>query len=524
MLQAPVVMFVAFLVSLVISLLLTPVVIRAAHARGLFDNPRGGERGPNRPVPRLGGIVIFITAATAMLVALGLGAFRVDPPHQRFVVALFAGGTIVFGLGLYDDMRGTRVRTKLLAQCVAAFVVYALGTRVDVLTLGGAVGVNTGMLSLPLTIFWIVGVTNAFNLIDGLDGLASGIALVVLAAVMAAATVLGNADVVLVSLILVGALAGFLRYNLNPAQIFLGDSGSLYIGFMLAVLSMHGSLKSTTAVLVAIPIFALAVPLLDATLAVARRWLRGSPIFGPDARHIHHRMLAVGLTPRRASGVLCVVAAGFAVYGLSIAFAPPPMLLGVGIGGGALTLVLVLFGMRRLGYVEFAEAALAVSGGFGRVRKVIRDQIHARETVPLISSATTLDQLNAILADRARTFGFSRMEVNREEELNRSGRQHAARAGARPVWKMDYPVSREEPMHNDPFTLRIWCDMTVSYRPHGAERVARILAPCIEQWVAGRNGSQLPRSAEFGRRRFQDIAYSYPMDVGRPTEVSTSAQ
>ena len=514
--QAQLAMFVAFLAPAVVCWVLTPWVVRVAATHGLHDVPRGGGRTNGRPVARLGGIVIFAATAAGVLIAAAIGAFAADPARQRFLVGLFLGGTVVFGIGLYDDIRGARARLKLLAECAAALIVYALGTRVTMVTLGTAPGVQIGMLSLPLTVLWIVGVANAFNLIDGLDGLATGIGLVVLGAVMVAARVLGNAEVFLVALALVGALTGFLRYNVNPARIFLGDSGSLFIGFMLAVLSIHGSLKSATAVLVAIPVFALAVPLLDTTMAVLRRWLRGAPVFGPDAKHIHHRLLTAGLTPRRAAVVLCIVAAVFAVYGLSIAFAPPPMLLRVTIGGGALALLLVLVGVHRLNYLEFAEAVFALSSGVRGVRNVIHDQIHARETALLIPDATSLDQVNAILARQAGWFGFSRMEVDREEQLNRALRGAEVPADRRRIWKMDYPVLRDDTARDDPFTLRICCDLNVLYRPYGAERVARILAPTIERWVTGMNNELRPNVATLGYARQRDIVRPRSRDGDRP--------
>src|SRR5690606_28021343 len=159
-------------------------------------------------------------------------------------------------------------------------------------------GIDLGWMALPVTLLWIVGVTNAFNLIDGLDGLATGIALVALGTTAIAAVLLGNPEVLVVCLALTGALIGFLRYNFNPARIFLGDSGSLFIGFLLAVLSVHGSMKSATAVLILVPLSALALPLLDTFLAIGRRRLRGGPLSRADSRHIHHPLLAIEFTHR----------------------------------------------------------------------------------------------------------------------------------------------------------------------------------------------------------------------------------
>lgn len=504
----------AFLVAIGGSLALTPFVVRGAAARGLYENPRGGERGPRRQVSRLGGIVIFATTVIGLLVAQQVGAIPATEEARRVMPGLMLGGTLIFLLGLYDDIRGVRARHKLIVQTLAALLVYGLGTRIGVITLGGAIGVDIGFLSLPLTLLWIVGVTNAFNLIDGMDGLATGIGLVVLSAVLLAAMMLGNLLVVVVSLVLVGSLLGFLRYNTSPARIFLGDSGSLFIGFMLAVLTIHGSLKSTTAVLVAIPVFALAVPLLDTSVAILRRLIRGSPVFGPDARHIHHRLQAIGLAPRKAAIVMWWLSGAFAVYGLSVAFAPPPLLLGLAILGGVLAASLMYVGVRQLEYVEIAEAALAVVRRGDGLRKKIRDQIHARETLEAIARVGTLDELNALLAERRFRFGFAQIEVNRQGDL----REAPAAADLPRLMRLDYPLSRAGEQQEMVFWLRTWSPLDVKRPTHTATRVARILGPAIEQWLEEsavvRPESPAQRS---DRRRGNEI--EVPLDVSRTGEA-----
>ena len=340
-------------------------------------------------------------------------------------------------------------------------------------------GVPLGACSLPLTLLWIVGVTNAFNLIDGLDGLASSIAVVVLFTVLCAAVVLGNADVALVCAALVGAVLGFLPYNINPARIFLGDSGSLFIGFMLAVLSVYGSFKSTTALVVAIPLFALAVPLLDVSVAIARRWLRGVPVFSPDRRHIHHRLLASGLSPSRATLVLCATAAGFALFGLALAFTPPPALMSLTLVGGFGAMVLLLYGVRRLQYLEFLEAAVAVASGAKRVRRVIHDQITAREIANLLPYAESLVHVNAILEDRAQEFGFLALQVVHPDKRD----ARTPNGSPRRPWKLEYPVTPDGTREEDMLVLRIACDLASGPRPYGAERVTRIIGPAIQGWL-----------------------------------------
>ena len=472
---------IAFFVATLSAAVITPIVIRGAKRWHLLDAPDDARHLHDRPVPRLGGVAIFIATMLGIASTLLYSPARatLTPAWNHFVLALLLGGSVLFAAGLIDDLRRIRPIAKIIAQCVAALIVAALGFRINILGVGTTV-LHLGWLSIPITILWIVAVTNAFNLIDGLDGLATGIAIVALTTVFAAALGLGNLQVATVSLILIGALIGFARFNFSPARIFLGDSGSLFIGFMLAVLSVHGSIKSATAVLVAIPLFALAVPLLDVSVSILRRWLRGVPIFSPDARHIHHRLLALGLTPGRASFVLCAVAGGFALLGLLLAFAPPPALIGMALTGGLVSAGIFLYGIRQLDYNEFVEAGTALASGIVRVRRVIRDQIHARELTAVIEEADSLRHVNAILAASTTGFGFLGVEVERESSLSLR-RINGLTAG---LWKLDYMLASANPTDGEPYVLRIWCGSGTGSRPFGAERLASILVPSIEKWLS----------------------------------------
>ena len=469
-------LWLVLLAAVLAGVLVTPVVIRVAVARGIYDAP-GARRIHTHPIPRLGGVAICTATAVGVALAMlldGRGGLEFTAAHRDFFIGILFGGGILFVAGLIDDLRSLRPAAKMAAQCAAALVVYAFGFRVETLNVG-QVEFTLGWLSIPLTVVWVVGVTNAFNLIDGLDGLATGIALVALGTTLAVALSLGNPEVVVVCVTLIGALLGFLRYNFNPARIFLGDSGSLMVGFMLAVLSVHGSQMSATAVLAIVPLFALALPLLDTSLAMLRRWLRGVPMSKADARHIHHQLLALGFTHRRAVFVLYAAAIALAVLGLSIAFAPPAAVMAISVAGGVVSFLLLLAGLRQLQYHEFSEAGQVLVSGALRVRRVISDQIHARDVAQVIRQAETRQQLDAIMEDNATNFGFLHMEVCREGEVGRSRfNGHAARA-----WKLDYPVMARDAEH-DPYVLRIWCHPGDGFRPFGAERVAHIIAPAIE--------------------------------------------
>jgi UDP-GlcNAc:undecaprenyl-phosphate/decaprenyl-phosphate GlcNAc-1-phosphate transferase len=475
-------LFLVLALAAAAAIALTPLVIRMASRWGVLDTPLGDRRVHTEPLPRLGGIAVFAAMCVGLLAlvpALVTGVV-VEAASLSFFFGVLFGGAIIFVIGLVDDIRGLRPSTKLAAQILAALVVYAYGFRIDVLSLTPNTELTLGWMALPLTILWIVGITNAFNLIDGLDGLATGIAMVALTTTLAVAAVLGNWEVVLLSGALVGALGGFLRYNFNPARIFLGDSGSLFIGFMLAVLSVYGSQKSAAAVLVIIPLFALAIPLLDTLLAILRRWLRGVHFFEADARHIHHRLLALGLTHRHAVMTLYLVATVLALLGITLVFAPPAAVFSIAAAGGGSMLIFLLYGLGRLQYHEFVEAGAVMAGGVSRARRIIRDQIHARDVSAVVALAKSIDELSAIIQDNATTFGFLHMEVCRES-ANGTRPLVVSEGKAMRALKLDYPVTPHDFEDGDDHVLRIWSNPRSRGETFSAERVARILAPVIEE-------------------------------------------
>jgi UDP-GlcNAc:undecaprenyl-phosphate GlcNAc-1-phosphate transferase len=312
----------AFLLALVVATVLTPIVTALAHRFQLFDLPDHGRKVHVNAIPRLGGIAVVLAMLTPIA---GLSL------HDNAVArALFADVTLVWafalgalgivGLGIYDDLRGAGAKTKFSVQIVVATAMWAAGFRID--AVGGSFGlaVDLGMLSLPLTVLWIVGVVNAVNLIDGLDGLAAGIALIAATALFGVALMNGQVLLALCMAALAGSLVGFLFFNANPALIFLGDSGSLFLGFVLAVVSLWTHHKAATAVTVitALPLCVVAVPILDTTLCIIRRTSRGQSPFSPDREHLHHRLMALGLSHRAAVLTLHGVAALFALAGVAL--------------------------------------------------------------------------------------------------------------------------------------------------------------------------------------------------------------
>ena len=305
----------AFFLSTLICAVVTPLVLRLAIRRGWYDMP-DDRKVHVRPTPRIGGIAIvlafFAPITGLLLVDSGVGdTLKSDANH---IIGLFAGGLSIAALGLFDDIRGADAKQKLFVQIGVAAMMFSFGYKIDIISnpFGGTI--DLGFAALPLTVLWYIGVINAVNLIDGLDGLAAGVALIAVSTLAVIALLGGNQIPVLFCCGLGGALVGFLFYNFNPARIFMGDTGSMFLGFVLATLSISASLKGPTTVALVVPLLALGVPTLDTLLAMARRIRNRRPIFSADREHIHHQLLASGLTTRQAVLLLYVIAI---LFGLS---------------------------------------------------------------------------------------------------------------------------------------------------------------------------------------------------------------
>ena len=279
-----------FAASVLLSFFLTRYVRNLANARGWLAAPALERHLHQVPLPRIGGVAIYsafiLTVGIARLISWRYPDldFRFSP---KVLVSILLPATLIFLLGVYDDLRGVGPYTKFAVQALAGGIVFAYGLRVlDIPVLFGGHRFPW-FVSLPLTILWVIAITNAFNLIDGLDGLAAGSALFSTLVVFVVALLSGSVLVSLLSLAMVGAILGFLRFNFNPATIFLGDSGSLFIGFMLSALALRGTQKAPTVVAIAIPVVSFGLPILETTLSVIRRFISGRPVFTADREHVH---------------------------------------------------------------------------------------------------------------------------------------------------------------------------------------------------------------------------------------------
>jgi UDP-GlcNAc:undecaprenyl-phosphate GlcNAc-1-phosphate transferase len=294
-----------FVVAAAIAAAITPLVRRAAHRTGTLDYP-GERRTHARSTPRVGGIGV---AAGWIVAIAGTAVYAGDEARAVFdqtpLAPLMMATAIVFATGLWDDVRPLRPSTKVLAQLMAAAIVAGAGIQIERVTMFGTT-FGLGWMATAATLVWIVGITNAFNLIDGLDGLAAGLALIAGATCAAVVLIRGDYATAIILVALLGALTGFLPYNFNPASIFLGDSGSLTIGFTLAVTAITASQKGATALAVAVPLLMFALPIADTASALARRPLHR--LFVADHGHLHHRLMMRGLSHRTTVLVLYAVA------------------------------------------------------------------------------------------------------------------------------------------------------------------------------------------------------------------------
>jgi UDP-GlcNAc:undecaprenyl-phosphate GlcNAc-1-phosphate transferase len=392
-----------FAAALIASATFTRWVRDFSVARGWAAAPSSDRHIHTRPIPRLGGVAIFLTLWCMVLAAHWLpGHFGTrEFPLPLFALKILGPATVIFLLGLIDDFFGVNAYVKFAVQAGAAVLLYCNGfgiSRVSLLAGHPHLGWLAG---LPLTVIWVLWITNAFNLIDGLDGLAAGSALFSSLVTCVVAILFHGEGILFLTVALAGAIAGFLRYNFNPASIFLGDCGSLLIGFLLSAIAIAGSQKASTIVAVAIPIVSLGLPILEVTVAVIRRFLSRKRLFGPDREHIHHKLLGRGISHRQAVLVLYGVSACFGLFSLLL----------LNPGGAAVAAVLalvgigVLIGVRQLRYHEFSELGHVATRTLNQ-RHVIANDISIRRAADALESCASLPQFCQILRQCLEPIGF----------------------------------------------------------------------------------------------------------------------
>ena len=383
-----------------LSLLLTPIWRDIFRSYKIVDRPDQGRKTHKHPIPRVGGIAIALSYLGALFLFPHVDANTRG--QLSLALNVLPGAGVVFAVGLIDDLFGLTPWLKLAGQAAGAGLAYWSG--VHIVTLAGIA--TQDWWSLPLTLFWLLACTNAFNLVDGLDGLAAGVGLFGTLTVFLAALLHGNMALALATFPLAGCLLGFLCYNFNPATIFLGDSGSMLIGFLLGCYGVMWTQKTATLMSMVAPLMALSLPLLDVTLCVIRRALRNQPIFQADRGHIHHRLLDKGLTPRRAVLTLygvCAIGATLALLQsfLHARFTAIVLLL---------FFVVTAFGIWRLGYVEIGLARRLLFSGY--LQRTVDAQLHLERFERAIRSADSIDECWKATCEAARSLGFARVELS----------------------------------------------------------------------------------------------------------------
>ena len=296
-------------VALLISFIATPVVKALAQKMGAVDVPKDGRRMHDHPIPRMGGLAIFFGFLLSTLLFV---------PMSQSLRGMLLGGVIIVILGMLDDIYALPAMPKLLVQIVAALVAVLHGNVIQVLSNPNIFSSNPywtlGIWAIPVTVIWIVAITNAVNLIDGLDGLEVGVATISSLTMLVIAMLVSDGLVALMMAALAGGCIGFMPYNLNPAKIFMGDTGSTFLGFILATASIQGLFKFYTIVSFAVPFLMLGLPLFDTCFAILRRVARGQNPMSPDRSHVHHRLIDVGFNQKQAVAILYIISA---ILGLS---------------------------------------------------------------------------------------------------------------------------------------------------------------------------------------------------------------
>ncbi len=416
--------------SFALSLILTPIVRNGFKRLAILDHPVGGRRIHTQPVPRVGGIAIilaYVLAFIALLISPLRGADLITN-QLHFISKVMPAAVLIFAVGFVDDIVGIRWWHKLGGQLAAASLACWAGIRFDNI-IGHPLGAAAG---IPLTLIWLVACTNAFNLIDGMDGLATGAGLLAALTILTGGLLQNNTPLLFAIVPLIGALFGFLRYNFHPASIFLGDSGSLTLGFLLGCYGLIWSQKSATLLGMTAPLIAFSLPLVETSLTIARRFLRNQPIFSPDRRHIHHQLLEKGMTPKRAVLLLYIVCGIAAILSLLQSVAKNSY-------GGVL---MVLFcavawiGIQRLNYAELEVAGRMFSQG--TFQNVIDGQVHLQEFEKSLVCASDLDSCWKLIQQAGLQFGFESIELRTHERKFIS--ECGSRVDAARAWSIQLPV------------------------------------------------------------------------------------
>ncbi|MDO5040461.1 MAG: MraY family glycosyltransferase [Peptoniphilus sp.] len=306
-------LYYCIIASAAIVFLLTPVLKKIAFKYDFLDVPRDKRRVHKKPIPLLGGVGLYFSTLICIIIFVGL---------SREIIGLIIASTIILISGLIDDKWDLSPKKKMIFQIIATLVLIMTDTKIEFFTNPFQFGESViflKLLTVPVTVFWVVGITNTVNLIDGLDGLAAGVSAISSISMMFIARKLGFEDVSLIAAIIAGSCLGFLPHNFNPATIFMGDAGALFLGFVLSYITIEGIMKSAAMLTIFVPVIILGVPVFDTTFAMIRRKLNGKSMVSADKGHMHHRLLSMGLSQKQTALVLYSISIIFGLLAYMIA-------------------------------------------------------------------------------------------------------------------------------------------------------------------------------------------------------------
>lgn len=476
-----------FLIAFGCAVVLTPVARALAQRLGAIDKPDGHRKLHERPVPLFGGVAVYLALVFGLFFTTN-GLLTAVDPHARLSAVVLVVAGLVCIIGCVDDLWDLAPRFKLLLQVGASLIVVATGYWVDRLVVFGY-PIELGMLGIPLTVCWLVGSINALNLLDGMDGLASVVGLTTAMMMAMIATISGHPHVAMIALVLAGALAGFLVFNLPPASIYLGDSGSMVIGLVVGILGMQGSLKTTATLSLTAPAIIMSIPMLDIGMAIVRRKLSGQPIDAADRGHIHHRLLDRGLSTWQS---LCVIGALCLMTGT--AATASTIFQNDGLAWiTAITLVMLLVITGMFGHYELSLAKVSVAqvlaAWVGRWAAAHRSQGLLAKRSSL--AALPFERVWAMLVEEMQRYGIQRLELRFEDDEEAKQKIH--------VWQKGQPVPDPSKMG----TLR---------RPTPSPRLQELLR---DQIIANQAAEQLAESTSSN-----DDQAAWSLRIGFPTEES----
>jgi UDP-GlcNAc:undecaprenyl-phosphate GlcNAc-1-phosphate transferase len=415
----------------VLALVVTPLV-RDFLGKRFLDHPDGIRKKHVAPVPRVGGIAILLSYVITFGIALALPFTYTQHLHHELhdILPLALAASVVFLTGVLDDLFGLAAWQKLAGITAASVLAYFSGIHVEIQMLRGLPA--WPWLGFVITVIWLVGCSNAFNLIDGMDGLAAGVGLFATVTMLLAALTQNNLPLMLATIPLAGCLLGFLRYNFNRASVYLGDCGSLTLGFMLGCFGALWSNKSVTLVALTVPLLAVSIPLLDVVLSILRRFLRNRPIFQADRGHIHHRLLDRGLSPKHAVLTIYGLCGLVAVLSLTVSALHNQF-------GGLIVIVFcgaVWVGVRQLDYSEFASAGRMLFGG--KVRRMIDVEARLKDFEANLSKAANVEECWGHIRTGSRDFGFHEVRMSLRGRVFED--LHPSTSSAAPRWQLRIPL------------------------------------------------------------------------------------